>query len=334
MRQLILKQISISKLKKLQHPSGLFIAAPAEGTGYGKAAWIRDNIYEALGLEHVDDYERVIKTYRALLDIFLKHEQKIEWAIQNKPTEKYQYIHARYNPETLDEFWEDWGNMQNDAIGAFLFKIADLLDQKIPVLRDEHDLHIIQKLVLYLESIQYWQDDDNGVWEENAELHASSIGACLAGLKRISTYVEVPTHLLELGQQALNNLLPRESPTKETDLALLSLIYPYNIVTDEQKLQILRDIEEKLVRQNGAIRYAGDAYYFHDSEAEWCFAFPWLAKIYKEMGNQEKYHYYISKTHEVMNWKGEIPELYTSNGLPNQNTPLGWGQAMYLCAIA
>ncbi len=44
---------SIKILKKLQHPSGLFLAAPSAGTGYNKA-WIRDTIYEALALEKHD----------------------------------------------------------------------------------------------------------------------------------------------------------------------------------------------------------------------------------------------------------------------------------------
>ncbi|MEM4260256.1 MAG: glycoside hydrolase family 15 protein [Candidatus Woesearchaeota archaeon] len=334
MRKIILKHLSKQKLKKMQHKTGLFIAAPTNNTGYGKAAWIRDNIYEALGLEHTKDYAAVIKTYRALLNIFLKHEEKIDWAIKNKPQHKYQYIHARYDPETLNEFWDEWGNMQNDAIGAFLFKIADLMDKNIQVIRDYNDLHIIQKLVLYLQSVEYWHDKDNGMWEENEEVHASSVGACLAGLKNISKYVHVPNHLINKGQEALNSILPRESESKITDLALLSLIYPYNIVNDKQKLQILENIKQYLIRENGAIRYIGDKYYEHNGmEAEWCFVFPWLAKIYKDLGDKENFEYYIKKTHKIMNWKGDIPELYLANGQPNENTPLGWAQAMYLCAV-
>ena len=37
------------------------------------------------------------------------------------------------------------------------------------------------------------EDPDSGMWEENEECHASSVGACLAGLKAIRKYVEVPS---------------------------------------------------------------------------------------------------------------------------------------------
>ena len=103
---------SIRILKELQHPSGLFLAAPSEV--YNKA-WIRDTIYEALALEkHAP--KAAIKAYRALLGIFLKHEYKIDWAIKEKPNAAFKYIHARYHPTSLEEIHEEWGNKQNDAI--------------------------------------------------------------------------------------------------------------------------------------------------------------------------------------------------------------------------
>ncbi|HLC56816.1 MAG TPA: glycoside hydrolase family 15 protein, partial [Candidatus Nanoarchaeia archaeon] len=252
-----MKQISYEILKNLRLKNGLFIAAPS--SIYNKA-WLRDNIYSAIGLEIVNVKE-AIQTYHALLDILKKHEYKINFAIKEKPKHAYQYIHARYNPETLEEYHEEWGNKQNDAIGALLFKIAELLDKKLPVLRNLDDYRIIQKLVFYLESIEYWHDKDNGMWEEYEEIHASSVGACLAGLKAIANQVYVPSHLIEKGQETLNLLLPKESETKETDLALLSLIYPYNIVNDKQKSLILKNVEEKLLREKGVIRYINDQYF-------------------------------------------------------------------------
>ena len=117
---------SIKILRGLQNPSGLFSASSLNvTTGYNKA-WIRDCVYESLGFEAVKSWGDVIKTYQALLDVLKKHEAKIDCAIQTKPTEAYQYIHARYHPETFDEFFEEWGNKQNDAVGALLFKISSL----------------------------------------------------------------------------------------------------------------------------------------------------------------------------------------------------------------
>ena len=291
----LIKKIALKKLKSLQYPSGLFSAANKNvKTGYNKS-WIRDNIYEALGFEAVKDIKTIKKTFHALFDIFLLHESKIDKALAQKPNNANDHIHARFCPFTFTEFNEPWGNKQNDAIGAFLFKVGELYKKGIMVIRDRNDLRILQKLVDYLRSIEYWHDKDNGIWEENEEIHASSVGACVAGLKSIKQLVDVPEWLIEKGIATLNQLLPRESETKEVDLALLSLIFPYNIVSKKQAYEILKNVEEKLVRERGVIRYIGDKYYNNGKEAEWTFGFPWLAIIYKQLGNEEKYHYYLEK---------------------------------------
>src|SRR3989344_3122843 len=260
---------SLQILKQMQYPTGLFAASRMNvKTGYN-LAWIRDNVYTAIGLEAAKKYNLARKTLRALLELLLKHEYKIDWAIKEKPRHHYQYIHARYDPVTMEEIWGQWGNKQNDAIGALLFKIGDFEQKGIKIIRDENDLRILKKLVGYLQSIEYWHDKDNGMWEENEEIHASSIGACAAGLKKISKIIEVPESLIKKGKDALNKLLPRESETKEADMALLSLIYPYNIVTKKQRGLILKNTEKKLVKEKGVIRYIGDKYYFRNGEAQW-----------------------------------------------------------------
>lgn len=325
-------QKSITILKSMQNPNGLFSASTCKKTGYNRV-WIRDNVYAALGLEAIGRRTDVIRAYRALLDIFLKYEWKIDIAISNKPKYHFEYVHPRYDVYG-NEIHENWGNRQNDAIGAFLFKIGDLEERGIKVIRNENDLRILQKLVNYLESIEYWNDKDSGMWEENEEVHASSVGACVAGLKKISKIVDVKKELIKKGIKRLSELLPKESETKEIDLALLSLIYPYNVVSKEQREKILKNIELNLVREKGVIRYQGDKYYNNGKEAEWTFGFPWLAIIYKILNKPNKYAFYMRKTVECMNEFGELPELYfadTNNY--NENCPLAWAQAMYLTAL-
>src|ERR1700752_3427994 len=114
--QLLQQHVQI--LSDLQYESGLFAASrKGDGEGYDKA-WLRDNFYECLAFEVLGDYATVRKTYRAILDIFKKHESKIDHAISKKPEHTHQYIHPRYNPETFEEYWEEWGNKQNDSIGC------------------------------------------------------------------------------------------------------------------------------------------------------------------------------------------------------------------------
>jgi len=325
---------SIHIIKQMEYPTGLFAASRMTvKTGYN-LAWIRDNVYTSIGLEAVKQYSVVRKNLRAWLDVLLKHEYKIDWAIKEKPKHNYQYIHPRYDPVTMEEILDQWGNKQNDAIGALIFKIGDLEEKGIKIVRGKDDLRIIQKLVDYLEKIEYWHDKDNGMWEENEEIHSSSIGACVAGLKKIKKIVEVPGELIKKGQHALNKLLPRESETKDVDMALLSLIYPYNVVTNKQRKDILKNIEQNLVKKQGVIRYIGDKYYNKGGEAMWTKGFPWLAIIYKQMNKPDKYSHYMKKTMEVMNENNELPELYYADSNEhNENTPLAWSQALFVAGL-
>jgi phosphorylase kinase alpha/beta subunit len=304
----------------------LFAAAPNAKTGYNRV-WIRDNIYTLFGFESRGDFATSEKTIRSLLDILKKHEYKIDWMIkQPLPKEGHRYIHPRYD-ENGNELSEPWGWKQNDAIGALLWKIGTL-DKKGKFAWRNGDKEIVQKLVDYLKAIEYWHDADNGMWEEAEEVHASSIGACLAGLLAVDHIVHVPLHLIAHGEHALRTLLPRESITKEADLALLSLIWPYNIVTPQERETILKNVEE-LVREKGVIRYNGDQYYSNGTEAEWTMGFPWLAIIYKQLGEMNKYYFYLNKAKNTLNSSGELPELYYGGTTEhNDNTPLAWAMSL------
>ncbi len=327
-------------LKTLQYPTGLFAASAKESnTGYDRS-WLRDNFYECLAFEVLGEWSVVKKTYRALLDVFKKHEEKIDWAIANKPTEKWQYIHARVHPESFDEFWEDWGNKQNDSIGAVLFRIGELERAGFSILEDDNDRRVVQKLVWYLRSIEYWHDSDSGMWEENEEVHASSVGACVAGLRAMKAIgFEVDDSLIADGELTLLALLPRESITKFVDLSLLSLIWPYDVVTDEQRKEILKNVEYLLLRRKGVIRYKNDHYYNKNEdgyreEAEWCFGLSWLAIIYEKLGDEKKTKKFIKLMMETPDDEGFIPELYYSNtNNPNDNRPLGWAESLFIVAL-
>ena len=343
----------LDNIRALQASSGLFLASRSDvSTGYNKA-WLRDNFYTCLAFEEMGDTQVVKKTWRALLDVLTKHKSKIKWAIENKPYQTFQYIHARYNPETFEEFWEEWGNKQNDAIGAILFKIGDLEENGIHVLETEDDRELLQILVDYLKSIEYWHDPDNGVWEEYEEVHASSVGACVAGLKSIErlNIIKIGRDLIIKGEEALQKLLPRESKTKFTDLALLSLIYPFNIIDEKIAREIVRHLEYHLKRDRGVIRYKNDRYYNKNvdevsEEAEWCFGFPWLSIIYQKWGSDnhnfediedsedmKKAYEYLEKSMKTIH-DDKIPELYYSDSdKPNDNTPLGWAESLFVVAL-
>jgi len=150
--------------------------------------------------------------------------------------------------------------------------------------------------------------------------------------------LDVPEELISNGLETLRRKLPRESGRKFADLALLSLIYPYGVVTKDQTKQILDNIEYHLLRNKGVIRYKNDHYYNknpdgYSEEAEWTFGFSWLSIIYGKLGNKKKEAYYLKKAMETITEQG-APELYYSHSSkPNENNPLGWSESLFIVAL-
>jgi len=328
-------------VRALQKPSGVFTASAFDvDTGYDKA-WLRDIYFIVLSFLETGDIATVQKAAKALLAVFVKHQDKINWAAEHKPHYAWQYIHARFHPETFEEYWEEWGNSQNDAVGEVLNLLVTLELMNASVIETDDERKMVQTVIDYLVNLEYWHDEDNGIWEENMEVHASSIGSVVAALKKAKqvSFLSVPDEAITKGEEALRALLPRESAAKFCDLALLTLIYPFQVTTEAETLEILKNVEYHLVKQRGVIRYKLDRYYNankdgYSEEAEWCFGLSWLAIIYAERGEREKAYYYLRKAKAAVTPDGKVPELYYSNSeKPNENTPLGWAESMYVIAL-
>lgn len=317
-------------IESLQLPHGLYRAAMS--THYNRV-WIRDSVYCAMVYadKTCGTYERV---YCRLLDLFGEYEWKLDIHGEVKPVETWEYFHSRFTADTVREITEEsWGHNQLDAIGAFLFGIAGGLARGKRMLRGEDDARIIRKIIAYLQCVEYWRCPDNGIWEENTELHASSVGACLAALIALRPFIDIPPHLIVCGSAALDELGDRESDGKDVDMAQLSLIYPYRIVSQDVAERIISKVEARLLRGRGVIRYENDRYFSNGREAEWTMGLPWLALCHQVLGNGEKADEYIGYTEWIALDGGVLPELYYG-GTPEAgpNSPLGWASSLYILA--
>ena len=93
----------------------------------------------------------------------------------------------------------------------------------------------------------------------------------------------------------------------------------------------MKNVEEQLLRERGVIRYIGDNYYNKGAEPEWTMGLPWLAIIYKQLNRPDKYAAFMRLAVNAINEKGELPELYfAGTDEHNENSPLGWSQALFL----
>jgi len=315
----------LEELEKLQMPNGAFIAAPSEEY---RACWIRDQLYCALCYYYLGNIPKLVKSIRVIFEILRKHWNKID-------KDRGNYIHAKYDALTFEQITDDWGHHQLDALGLLLYLTAFVESKKIKLV-EEKDRELIKFLIFYLFTVEYWKKPDHGMWEDYLKVRSSSIGSVLTGLIYLDKekIMSVPEPLITNGKKSLEVLLPNESSDRETDMAQLSLIWPYNIVEKEMAEIILQRIKENLAKEHGLNRYLGDRYYESDdnSPAEWPLGLFWLALAEFQISNIEEAKFWLEKGLKQITDNHRISELY-QNGQPNKNTPLAWAMSFAIIAL-
>jgi GH15 family glucan-1,4-alpha-glucosidase len=166
--------------------------------------WIRDNVYVALAYVEAGFLDKAATIYSDLYQIISKYEHILNE--KKYPTHDDELLHPRFD-SSGEEIPGHWSNKQHDAIGILLFGVGQLY------LVDEDYIsnsmrNISQKLINYLEVCEYWQDKDNGMWEEGPALHASSLAACVKGIEAVSSFCTYDKKNHDLAVQNLAQLLP------------------------------------------------------------------------------------------------------------------------------
>ncbi len=284
----------LEQQKTLSFPrldNGLFSAAEVDSnteyTGYGNV-WVRDNIYLAYAHYFCGQTDIAVTTIKTLRQYFQKHQLRF-FKIINREVDKndiMQRPHIRFNGQTLEEIEQEWNHAQNDALGYFVWFYCKLIREKI-LTTNLDELELIGLFVLYFKTINYWQDEDSGHWEEERKISASSIGVVVAALiefKRLCQElpltnnfkcndtvitIDLLDELIQKGKTELNHILPLEciqpKPLhRRYDSALLFLIYPLQIIKGEMAEQILTDVIDNLQGDYGISRYLKDSFWCKD----------------------------------------------------------------------
>ncbi|KAJ3269958.1 hypothetical protein HDV01_000764 [Terramyces sp. JEL0728] len=294
--------------KSLEFPAidgrGLFKAAlsPVEEssetnyTGYDNV-WVRDNIHISFAHYVINKPEVAVSNLRDISSFWLKYQHRWNDCIAGTANTDnvMERPHIRFNGTLLEENEQTWSHAQNDAIGYFNWLYCKLAREG----KLEAELDILVLIALYQNKIQFWNDDDNGHWEEARKIEASSIGTATAGFRELNALLEENAALLESfnakysakvaelsltlefatgkdfvqylfnkGHEALFSILPFECRTeglvRETDGALLFLVYPLQIVSGQIAQKIVDDVVEHLAGDYGVRRYRGDSYWMAD----------------------------------------------------------------------
>lgn len=343
-------------MEACRRPNGAFIAAPSPDYN---AMWIRDTLYTNFSYWYLGQFNKLSEGMWIVFDLFKKYRHKLVARIASPEEIPDGVIHAKYYADTLEEITPSWGHDQLDVVGLFLYITADLDYKNIRVIRNETDLEILQLLVYYLRSKEYWRHADFGIWEECKITHLSSIGSCLSALrylkKQSGLEVVVPDTLVQQGETALTKIFPAESLSScskphhnhDCDAAELSLIWPYHVLTQEQTREVLNRLtgghraengeHHCLLQKNGLNRYWGDDYYRSTEgkcrgiSAEWPMFFFWISIVHSQLHEYDAAAEWFGKGCRTM-VNNMIPEAY-HNDQPNEHMPLAWAHAISLIAF-
>jgi len=222
-------------------------------------AWVRDNVYSILcvwGLalayrtHHPDHYrsyvlgQSVVKLMRGLLGAMMRQSDRVETF--KHTLDPIDSLHAKYGTKTaLAVVGDDeWGHLQLDATSLFLLMLAQMTASGLRIVYTPDEVDFVQNLVHYVS--RTYCTPDYGIWERGnkinhgtTEINCSSVGMAKAALEALDGFnlygnvasQEAVIHVIASdvarSRFTLQGLLPRESVSKETDAALLSVIgYP------------------------------------------------------------------------------------------------------------
>jgi len=387
-----------------QHPvTGLLPASTAiNNHGDYTDAWVRDNVYSIVcvwtlsmafkhqGEEHKGDQlaQSTTKLMRGLLQSMMRQAQKVEKFKHS--LENGDALHAKYDTATgLPVVADDaWGHLQIDATSVFLLMLAQMSASGLRIVCTHDEVDFVQNLVYYIASA--YRTPDYGIWERGnkvnngkTEINASSVGMAKAALQALDGFnlfgkygdkravIHVIADSISLARTTLASLLPRESLSKETDSALLSIIgFPAFAVGKETLATQTRDsVLTNLGGNYGCKRFLWDGhqtvleessriYYEQDElgnfanvESEWPLFFTYLYITALFDGSEATAKHYRKKLESLMvhvDGIGLLPELYylpvenveaekisprSQTRVPNENIPLVWAQSLYLTGL-
>ena len=363
-------------------------------------AWVRDNVYSILcvwGLslsykkfnpDHAKTYllsQSVVKLMRGLLNSMMRQASKVEKF--KKTLEPIDALHAKYGTNTGLPVVEDdeWGHLQLDATSLFLLMIAQMTASGLRLIYTVDEVNFVQNLVHYIS--RTYCTPDFGIWERghkintgSTEVNCSSVGMAKAALEALDGFnlfgnvlskeavIHVVPSDIARSRFTLQGLLPRESSSKETDAAILSIIgYPAYAIENKELVNKTREkIIKKLQGNYGCKRFLLDGHQsvledssrlhyesselkeFEHIESEWPLFFTYFLLDSLMRGKDEEVQYWKEKLEPLFieeNGLKLLPELYyvpeelieaekqnpgSQKRVANENLPLVWAQSLYM----
>lgn len=276
-----------------QHPISGLLPASTAVTAHGDYtdAWVRDNVYSILGpwalgiacrragqaARAFELEQAVVRNMRGLLLAMMRQADRVErfkWSL-----DPIDALHAKYDTATGGAVVgdEEWGHLQLDATSLFLLMLVQMTAGGLTIVQGRDEVDFVQNLVWYLS--RAYVAPDYGIWERGnkinhgvRELNASSLGMVLAALEAAegfdlfaadgddrSRLQVVPDDIARV-RQCLDEILPRESASKEIDSALLAVIGFPAFAAGGKADEVAERIESRLAGRHGYKRFLRDGH--------------------------------------------------------------------------
>ncbi len=348
--QLIEKSLEL--LKKYQHETGSFPASP--NFDEFRYCFLRDASFCAYALLLYGEVERCRKFLEWCHRTILSQSDKVETIRKKASGSDYislnEFLPVRYELDgTLKD--SDWPNFQIDCYGTWLW----CLEEYVKITKDEQILIELESSVnltiSYLKTV--WTFASFDCWEEHQyRRHTSSLACVAGGLASASRLYQDENfgRFSEAVKKALSDsitgegIFPKFLSGEDIDTSFLWLSVPFNVFNskDATMLATLKEIESRLIIDNGVYRYPNDTYY---GGGRWPLLNSFLAWYKIKLGKIEEAEELIKWTESVADENGFFPENNYDVPLFPEHTqkwidkwgahvtpPLLWTQAMYLIA--
>jgi phosphorylase kinase alpha/beta subunit len=366
-------------------------------TAPGRDAWMRDTVYSILAIwglaqayrRRGDDENRrqrleqaVVNLMRGLLLAVMRQFNPVEHdrhLLSPPDGLRTRYTTRRHAPAGGHEVWN---SLQPDAIALFLLILAQMTAAGLHIVCTLDEVDLVQNLVYYLGTL--CRISNAGFWESHplnpavmAESSASVVGMAKAALEALQDcnlfgvdgdpagVIQVLADDIAQARHTLETLLPRESLSRETDAALLSVIgFPAFAVENASLVERTRTaIIGKLQGRYGCKRFPGDtwlpplqgrpqdqaseAQQSEHREPEWPLFFTYLLLDGVLRGDREQADHYRQHLENLLvesHGQNLLPECYylpvdrlheeqaepgSQQYLPAGRIPLLWAQSLY-----
>jgi len=353
---------SIEILKLLCFENGAIIAAPTSHSycahiwnALGTPAltsdrleyhlvWVRDGTYIAMALDATKNHEQARRFY--------------EWCMQVQD----------HSGCWLQCYWPDGrraiDNLEMDQVGTQILgtynhylktKDIDFLFRTWPMTQ-RAAAFLVQNL-----TADGLVNPSFDLWEERWGHHLYSNAAVAAGLLSASHHAGLVGEgarrekwaeaAWNLERTIIEKFLPSgkrvflrsiNPPDRTADISTLGLVFPFSLLPpeDAHMVKTVKEIEETLVKNGGAMRYLGDRYdgvpehrpWMETRGSLWVTSALWLALYYSEAGNREKATKHYGWVVDNSTDDFLLPQQIDEDGKPRSAIPYGLAHALFVLA--